>query len=81
MAVQITFNFNDAQQVRIQAARDAYNAENGTSLTNKQYLLTIIKDAVRRTLIANSLKSATATMDASVGTATAAIETDLAGNA
>lgn len=78
MAVTVTFNFTDGQQTRIVAARDAFNQANGTSLSNKQYLLRVIKETVRAQAIQAQMESAIATAQAQVE---AAVDTDLVGNA
>jgi hypothetical protein len=78
MAVSITFDFNDAQQARIQQARAVYNTEHNTDLTPKQYLLTIIKDTVKQSVINAEVKAALAGTAAQVETA---VDADLQGNA
>jgi hypothetical protein len=70
----VTFNFSTAQSNRIDEARTAYNAINGTSLTPKQYLLTIIRETVQAQVLAKIGNDAEAAAQTN-------LNNDLVGNA
>ncbi len=74
MAVSITFSFTTPQQNRIVAAKDIYNEQQGTTLTPKQYLLTVIKDAVKSAIL-------TDIGDSAENAALAGLDSDLTGDA
>ena len=70
----ITFSFTNAQVTRITAAKNVYNELNGTLLTNKQYLLAVIKDEVRARILGD-------VGDDAVKAAAGSLENDLGGDA
>jgi hypothetical protein len=74
----IAFNFTAAQSARIQSASQAYNSLAGTTLTPKQWLLLIIKEAVLAQLDSTDIQTVAAQ---AANTARAAIEADLVGSA
>lgn len=47
---QITLNATAAQSVRLQEAVNSFNAANGTTLTVKQWIYRILKEAVKTEL-------------------------------
>lgn len=63
-ASTVTLNLTSAQTARVVAAKDAYNAANGTTLTNKQYVMQAIRNAVQSDVISSQ---AAATMQTLAG--------------
>lgn len=81
MAVTISFDFNDGWQARIVQARDIHNTARGTSLTSKQYLLSIIRAEVSRSIVRQLQTAEIGAIRTAAAAAEAALATDLAGNA
>ena len=77
----ITFDFSPGQTARGVAAKDWYNAKNGTNLTTKDYLLVLIKAGLRAQARQAVADSEAASYQTAVAAELAAVEADLAGSA
>ena len=73
----ITLNATNAQAARLDEARVSYNTANETSLTMKQFIYVVLKDAVRRQLSPTDALVTTALAQAAA--TNAQIESDMQG--